>query len=282
MKTRPHVKVHNGIRNHPRYASAFADPRVRGMVVGLWSVAADRFASRTGDQITLTSGDLLWITGTSAVGPAYQALRSMCSRMGYSIATRGGEHGGREPLTVTVSIRNFSRKQGFPERNPPPKGDDRSRLSTPSDTDPDSDTDKKTPPTPSRTRERARGVGSNDPHSGNGSTNGSGHEPNPNVATFARVMELWCNRIGADRVEGEHDPGTLAEDLDARLEDYPELGTWLHLVEDQIPRQPYLAEGRASGKVRPEGPVTLAYVVHTKQRMHAVLHMRYAPEEARA
>lgn len=277
MKTRPHVKVHNGIRNHPRYASAFADPRVRGMVVGLWSVAADRFASRTGDQITLTSGDLLWITGTSAVGPAYQALRSMCSRMGYSIATRGGEHGGREPLTVTVSIRNFSRKQGFPERNPPPNNDHRSRQSTPSDTDPDSDTNKKTPPTPSRAREEERGVGSIDPRSGNGSTNGSGHEPTPDVATFARVLEVWCSRFGNDRVEGQHDNGSFVEDLEARIVEEPRLGEWLHLC-DQVARQPFLAFGLE----REQGPVTLAWLVHDRERIHRAKHMRYAPDrEAR-
>lgn len=138
---------------------------------------------------------------------------------------------------------------------------------------------KETPPTPSREPEQDRGVGSHDPGLGNESTNGNGHEPTPDVATFGRVLEVWVDAFGPDRVESEHDDGDLAADLEERIAEEPRLGQWMYLC-DQVKRQPFLAAGRASGKLREGGPVTLAWVVHTKQRMHAVLHMGYAAERS--
>ncbi len=104
-KNKPAVRVHHSLRNHPRYASIAADPRSRGMLIGLWMIASERHASKTADTVTLNHGDVIWITGTDKVGPGVQALLQLCYRMGYEVARGGG--------TVAVTIRNFARKQGF-------------------------------------------------------------------------------------------------------------------------------------------------------------------------
>lgn len=133
----------------------------------------------------------------------------------------------------------------------------------------------KTPPYPPHEpgQERDRGVGSIDPGSGNG----HGPEPTPDVATLGRVLELWCERFGQDRVEGEHDEGSLADDLDARIAEEPRLGEWMHLC-DQVARQPFLAIGIG----RDLGPVTLAWLVRDRDRIHRAKHMRYANERRAA
>lgn len=109
MKTKPHAKVHCSIRNHPRFAGVFADPRLRGIIVGVFVIAAERHASKTGDVVSLTSGDLLWITGAPNAGSGSLALSRAVAAMGWR-AHREQTAGG---TVWHIELRNFSRKQGF-------------------------------------------------------------------------------------------------------------------------------------------------------------------------
>lgn len=104
-KTRPHVRVHLSITNHPRYASTLSDPETRGVIIGLWVVAARAHASKTNDEITLHRGDVGWITGRDGLRAGLARLRRACDAMSYPMRTEGG--------VAIVKIRNFARKQGF-------------------------------------------------------------------------------------------------------------------------------------------------------------------------
>lgn len=104
-KQRPHAKVHLSIRSHPRYAKVFADPEARGIVVGLWVLAVQYHAAKTGDRVTLGAGDLVWLTGRTQVAHAERALRALCARMQYPVS--GDRH------CLVVDVRNLKRKQGF-------------------------------------------------------------------------------------------------------------------------------------------------------------------------
>jgi len=107
-RLRPHAKVHLTIRHHPSYAGIFADPEMRGMVVGLWVIAVEYQAARTDDLVTLTDADLQWITGRTQRRHALSSMRALCELMSYSMS----EH----PRHVVVHVRNLQRKQGLTPR----------------------------------------------------------------------------------------------------------------------------------------------------------------------
>lgn len=104
-RLRPHAKVHLTIRHHPSYVEVFSDPELRGIVVGLWVVAVEHQAARTDDTVTLSDGDLRWITGREQRRHALCALRAACLRMGYATSTHAAH--------VVVKVRNLQRKQGL-------------------------------------------------------------------------------------------------------------------------------------------------------------------------
>lgn len=62
-RQKPHVKVHLSIANHPTYGHVFADPLLRGVILGIWVIAARAHVSATNDELTLTAADVLWIPG---------------------------------------------------------------------------------------------------------------------------------------------------------------------------------------------------------------------------
>jgi hypothetical protein len=105
LRVRPHVRVHLTIENHPRYAKVFADPETRGIILGVWVIARRAHANRTGDCVTLTEGDVAWITGRRQ---AHRALARL-SRALDAIAWRSW----RDGRAVVVEVRNFARKQGL-------------------------------------------------------------------------------------------------------------------------------------------------------------------------
>lgn len=138
--TRPSVRIHHSIIGHPRFAGAFADPEMRGMWVGLLVIASQRHASKTGDTVTLNSGDLTWLSGRAHRASAVRALRALCARFEYALEERDGIY--------RVQIRNFARKQGFtPQPHAGPRG-----APTPSESDSESESESevKNPPNPPR------------------------------------------------------------------------------------------------------------------------------------
>lgn len=133
LKIRPHAKVHLTIRNHPdpEYAEVFDDPMLRGVWTGLLVIAVGAFAGKTNDTVTLSQGDLVWLTGRSSASRAEPILLRLCSALGYE-CTKSGRR-------WVVKIRNLKRKQGldYADRGTTP------RTTDPSESDSDSDTDTK-------------------------------------------------------------------------------------------------------------------------------------------
>lgn len=139
LRVRPHVKVHLTTRSHHRTAEAWADPEMRGMIVGLWQLAAEAFAGKTGDTVTLNRSDIAWISGRHRRDVALTSLQRLANVMGYSLRLRGD--------VAEITIRNFAKKQGF---------DSATSVATPrttptSDSDSDSDSEEEK-------KESARGL----------------------------------------------------------------------------------------------------------------------------
>ena len=84
-KTPQHIRAYVSLRNHPRYGLALADPETRGIISGLWIVAGQSFAGKTGDVVTLTSGDLTWITGRENRRAALIVLSRACQKLDYRL-----------------------------------------------------------------------------------------------------------------------------------------------------------------------------------------------------
>ena len=109
IKTKPGVRIHHSIRNHPRYGPVLEAPELRGMWLGLLLIASERHAAKTNNEVTLNSGDVVWLTGRRHYASAERALRRLCASFDYAMSKVG--HGYR------VQIRNFARKQGHAPRD---------------------------------------------------------------------------------------------------------------------------------------------------------------------
>lgn len=109
-RQRPHVKVHLSWMTHPKYAEAWRDPEIRGIIVGLWQLAAQAHASSTGGWVTLTPGLIAALTGRERAGAGLARLRCAARAMSYTVRCEAG--------TVSVLVRNFAKKQGFTPQTP--------------------------------------------------------------------------------------------------------------------------------------------------------------------
>jgi hypothetical protein len=85
LKKRPHVTVDLTARSHRKIGPAFADPASRGVVLGLWMLGREAWATRTGDIVTLTHGDLAWLTGRERPAAALAELVRVCGLVGYAV-----------------------------------------------------------------------------------------------------------------------------------------------------------------------------------------------------
>ena len=124
-RSRPFVRIHLTTRNHPTYAGVFADPTLRGMAYGLWQVARGAYAGKTDDVVTLTSGDVNWICGTTEIRYGLPRLEHLCDLLGYPLVSHQRDassapapsqlRASSAPVQrlYRVTIRNFERKQ-FP------------------------------------------------------------------------------------------------------------------------------------------------------------------------
>lgn len=64
---------------------AFADPETRGIVLGLWMVGVESFAPATGNIVTITQHEALWITGRERYRAAMQVVARVCEKVGYRV-----------------------------------------------------------------------------------------------------------------------------------------------------------------------------------------------------
>jgi hypothetical protein len=119
----PMVRVACAIRNadpdHPEHSEVFEDATLRGVWVGLLTVAWQAFAGRTDDRVTLSVGDRIWIGGVpnrgrngrriaSRVTEAESKLRLVCHRMDYSVTEVGDNW--------IVHVKNLQQNQGITPR----------------------------------------------------------------------------------------------------------------------------------------------------------------------
>lgn len=101
---RPHVKIHRSVSRHRKTAAIWADVRKRGMLVELWRLAGEAYASRTSNEFVLTSADILGITGDRNVTRALRTFDQLMTELSYPCneLVRSQRR---------VSVRNFSEKQ---------------------------------------------------------------------------------------------------------------------------------------------------------------------------
>lgn len=107
------VTIGFSIRNpdpmKPGHAEVFESPEKRGIWTGLLVVAGHAFAGRSDDRVTLSSGDLAWVTGRNHRASALIALRTVSDCMGYMVEDRG--------RSVVVHVKNLSQNQGWTTRD---------------------------------------------------------------------------------------------------------------------------------------------------------------------
>ena len=138
----PMVRVACAIRNadpdHPEHSEVFDDATLRGVWLGLLTVAWQAFAGRTDDRVTLSVGDRIWIGGVPNQGrngrriarrvtEAESKLRLVCHRMGYSVTEVGDNW--------IVHVKNLQQNQGFTPRTTadvPPPSESESEVRSPS------------------------------------------------------------------------------------------------------------------------------------------------------
>lgn len=104
-RTRPHIKVHISVADHPKTLEVWADLSMRGMLVELWRKGGEKFAGRTEDRVQLKATDRMDIAGTTDQARADQGVTELCARVGYELR--------KYPNRWVVRIRKFAKKQGF-------------------------------------------------------------------------------------------------------------------------------------------------------------------------
>jgi hypothetical protein len=181
-RQKPHVKVHLSIANHPTYGHVFADPTLRGIVVGIWLIAARAHISATNDELTLTPADVLWITGKDRMVDGAKLLRRACEATAYTLRISCDRHATcqrstcERPAKWVIHVRNFSRKQGFTPQ-------------TPAET-----------PRESALSEEPKNQGTDIPHSATPPP----PEPSAADAAFERAWELYPERFGGNSKKDAH------------------------------------------------------------------------------
>ena len=104
-RTRPHVKVHISVADHPKTIEVWADLAMRGMLVELWRKAAEKFAGKTDDRVQLKPTDRMDIAGTTDQARADQGVTELCARVGYELRKYHNRW--------VVKVRKFAKKQGW-------------------------------------------------------------------------------------------------------------------------------------------------------------------------
>lgn len=104
-RTKPHAKVHVSVAHHPKTQEVWADPAQRGMLVEVWRLAVERYASKRKDVVRLTALDRLAITGATDIREADETLSTMLRALRYRVS--------RYENRWDVKIRNLSKKHGF-------------------------------------------------------------------------------------------------------------------------------------------------------------------------
>ena len=139
-RTKPFARLHYSVANHRKTAAAWSDLQLRGMLVELWRLGGEKYASETGDRLLLTASDLQGVTGAKGVANGRRALGRLMASVGY-------EWGPDGSLTW-VKLRNFAKKNGFTPRTPhTPRSAPHVDSARSARSDADADTDAETLPT---------------------------------------------------------------------------------------------------------------------------------------
>lgn len=104
-RTKPFVKVHLGVADHPKTAAAWGDLALRAMLVELWRKAGEKYAGRRDDKVPLKPTDRMEIACSTDLCVADEAVERLCRALRYPLR--------KYPNRWEVQIRKFSKKQGF-------------------------------------------------------------------------------------------------------------------------------------------------------------------------
>lgn len=104
-RTRPHIKVHLSVIDHPKTSAVWSDLQKRGMLVELWRKAGEKYAAKRADWVPLRPTDRLDIAAESDLSRADVAVKTLCQQLGYAVK--------RYHNRWEVQVRKFAKKQGF-------------------------------------------------------------------------------------------------------------------------------------------------------------------------
>lgn len=107
-RTKPFVKVHISVADHAKTSGVWADLAMRGMLVELWRKSGEKYAAKRDNWVPLKPTDRMDIACSTDLSQADVALKSLCSRMRYAVK--------RFSNRWEVNVRNFSKKQGFEDK----------------------------------------------------------------------------------------------------------------------------------------------------------------------
>lgn len=133
-RTKPSVRIHLSIAHHPKTADLWSTRDGRAVLSETMRLAAERFAGKRGNRVQLLPADRLSIACADTLDDADGLLSEVYEEVGWGVR-RLGKDGRR----WEVSVRNFSKKQGYgTEESDTIRGVPRERMCA-SDSDSDSD-----------------------------------------------------------------------------------------------------------------------------------------------
>lgn len=104
-RTKPFVKVHLAVADHPKSAEAWSSLELRGMLVELWRKAGEKYAAKRDDRVQLKPTDRMEIACTTDIEAADEAVARLCKAMKYTVRKYANRW--------EVHVRKFAKKQGF-------------------------------------------------------------------------------------------------------------------------------------------------------------------------
>lgn len=110
----PHFKVHTSAMNHRKLASVWSDNRLLAIWVRLGVLGIERYADRTGDVFLVSDRELPAVTGCGRPDVARTWLSHLADVSPISVERDGD--------VWRITFPNFSKKQGFKQKNGAGKG----------------------------------------------------------------------------------------------------------------------------------------------------------------
>lgn len=109
-RSKPHVRIHHSVQNHPRTVALYADNDLLAAWLRIMVTASERGAAHTGDWLALSPADVERTSGRRRADVARTLLERLANVLGWSVE--------RSDNVLRIQVRNFGKKQGIAPRVP--------------------------------------------------------------------------------------------------------------------------------------------------------------------